>query len=65
MGRPPGREYGDLIHVRIPEDLRVRVDAVRGFLPDRPTMAVFVRQAMVEAVKKAERDREAANSRKS
>lgn len=57
IGRPPGQEYGDLIHVRIPSELRARVDAARDKLPDKPTMAVFVRQALVDAVKKVERDR--------
>jgi len=56
MGRPPGQTYGDLIHIRIPEDLRLRVDAARQALPDRPTLAVFVRQALVEAVKKVEKE---------
>lgn len=54
-GRPPGKEYGDLIHVRIPEDLRDRVDAARNKLADRPSLAVFVRQALVEAVKRVEK----------
>lgn len=58
MGRPPGREYGDLIHVRIPEDLRNRVDAAIEKLPDKPTMAAFVRQALAEAVKRVERERQ-------
>ena len=55
MGRPPGREYGDLIHIRIPQELRERMDSIRGLLPDRPSMAVYVRQAIVEAIRRDER----------
>ena len=54
MGRPPGQKYGDLIHIRIPDVLRARVDEVRESMPDKPSLAVFVRQALVDAVKKAE-----------
>lgn len=55
MGRPPGQKYGDLIHIRIPDDLRVRVDAACQALPDKPSLAAFVRQALADAVKKVER----------
>lgn len=55
MGRPPGQKYGDLIHIRISDDLRAMVDAAREAMPDKPSLAVFVRQALVDAVKKAER----------
>ena len=53
MGRPPGREFGDLIHVRIPTDLREMVDHAREAMPNRPTMAEFVRQALADAVRRA------------
>lgn len=53
IGRPPGQKYGELIHIRIPEDLRAMVDEAREAMPDKPSLAVFVRQALVDAVKKA------------
>lgn len=54
MGRPPGQNFGDLIHIRIPEELRQRVDSARQAMPDHPTLAAFVRKALVDAVKKVE-----------
>lgn len=53
IGRPPGQKYGDLIHIRISEDLRVLVDEVRESLPSKPSLAVFVRQALENEVKRA------------
>lgn len=55
IGRPPGVEYGDLIHVRIPEELRESIDAARLAMPQRPTMANFVRDALANEVKRVMR----------
>lgn len=57
IGRPPGGEYGDLIHVRIPTELREKVDAARLAMPQRPSLANFVRDALANEVKRMERGR--------
>ena len=52
VGRPPGKAFGDLMHVRVPTKLRAQFDAVRMALPEQPTAANAIREAMADWVEK-------------
>lgn len=55
MGRPPGSEFPELLHIRISSGMAEWLDQIADDRMDKPTVTHLVREALAEYIKEYRR----------
>lgn len=54
MGRPPGVEHHQIVHLRLSDDLKAALERIRETRRDGPTLSALIRLAVVEYIDREE-----------
>ena len=54
MGRPPGVEHHQIVHLRLSDDLKAALERIRETRRDGPTLSALIRLAVVEYIEREE-----------